>query len=122
VRRAGGDCLLLGSELTGATLACDLYEAPTSVVLTTSPVFGAVTVNLDADAELEAVLVLESTLAAYELDPVSQRETFALGTAHLSPARVCSGDFDGDGVGDLALTSEATVELWWGVPHDQERP
>jgi hypothetical protein len=122
VRRAGGDCLLLTSALTGATLECDLLGAPTSVVLTTSPVFGAITENIDGDPELEAVLVLASTLETYELDPGAPRDMFALDTTHVSPARICSGDFDGDGVGDLAVTSDATVQLWWGVPHDQERP
>jgi hypothetical protein len=122
VRRAGGDCVLLGSELAGAALECDLLGAPTSVVLTTSPVFGAVTVNIDGDPELEAVLVLESSLETYELDPAVPRDTFALDTTHVAPAHICSGDFDGDGVRDLAVTSDATVQLWWGVPHDQERP
>lgn len=121
VRRAGGDCLILGGA-AGAALACDLRGSPAVHPLTSSPAYGAAAADIDGDGEAEGLVVLGSTLETYELAPISTRDRFALSATRDGPTSVCSGDFDGDGVVDVALTSNVSVELWWGVPHDREFP
>jgi hypothetical protein len=121
VRRDGGDCVVLTGP-TGATLECGLAIAHSSVALSSAPAFGAVVLDVDGDGTLEAVVVHEATLAVYELDSASELGSFELSTMHVAPARACSADFDGDGVGDLAVTTDDTVELWWGIAHDSGAP
>ncbi|HEY4055590.1 MAG TPA: hypothetical protein VGM39_03240 [Kofleriaceae bacterium] len=118
VRRPGGDCLLLTSETAGATLACGLHDLPTFDSLTTEAVYGALATDLDADRNPEAILVGASTFATYDLETQTLREKFDRPASLAVPVATCTGDFDGDGVDDLAVGGDDSIELWWGIPRE----